>query len=237
MKANKAYKFRCYPNAEQQLMFAKTFGCVRFIYNKMLEEKIAHFKETGGMLRNTPAPYKKKFEWLKEVDSLALCNAQINLQTAYANFFRDKSIGFPKFKSKHGSRKSYTTNNVGGNIRLRNGFLRLPKVGLVKIKLHRQIPAGHSIKSVTVSQESTGKYFVSILTEYELEATQRILDTDNSIGLDYSSPHFYVDSNGHSADMPHFYREAEQRLAVEQRKLSKMVKGSNNYKKQKTKVA
>lgn len=218
-------------------MFAKTFGCVRFIYNKMLADKIAHYKETGGMLRNTPALYKKKFVWLKEVDSLALCNAQIQLQTAYANFFRDKSIGFPKFRSKRSGRKSYTTNVINGNIRIENGVLRLPKVGLVKIKLHRQIPAEHSIKSVTILQEPSGKYFAAILTEYVAEPVEHILNTGSTIGLDYSSPHFYVDSNGDSADMSHFYRDAEKRLAGEQRKLSKMVMGSSNYRKQKIKVA
>lgn len=98
--ANKAYKFRLYPNEEQKILLAKTFGCVRFIYNQMLSDKIAHYKETGTKLNNTPAQYKKEFEWLKEVDSLALANAQMNLQTAYNNFFRTPKVGFPKFKSK-----------------------------------------------------------------------------------------------------------------------------------------
>mgnify|MGYP003406183920 FL=1 len=96
----KAYKYRIYPNLEQQEYLVKTFGCTRFIYNKMLADKIEYYKETGEMLKNTPAQYKKEFEWLKEVDSLALANAQQNLEKAYKNFFRDKSIGFPKFKSK-----------------------------------------------------------------------------------------------------------------------------------------
>ena len=107
--ANKAYKFRIYPNAEQQIMFAKTFGCVRFIYNRMLADKIKYYEETKQKLNNTPAQYKKEFEWLKEVDSLALDNSQINLQTAYGNFFRSPKIGFPKFKSKKSNQKSYTT--------------------------------------------------------------------------------------------------------------------------------
>ena len=98
--ANKAYKFRIYPNDDQKVLFAKTFGCVRFIYNKMLSDKIKHYEETAEKLNNTPAQYKKEFEWLKEVDSLALANAQMNLQTAYGNFFRTPKVGFPKFKSK-----------------------------------------------------------------------------------------------------------------------------------------
>ena len=104
----KAYKYRIYPNLEQQEYLVKTFGCTRFIYNKMLADKIEYYKETGEMLKNTPAQYKKEFEWLKEVNSLALANAQQNLEKAYKNFFRDKSIGFPKFKSKKTNYYSYT---------------------------------------------------------------------------------------------------------------------------------
>ena len=88
MIVNRAYKFRLYPNEEQKIMFAKTFGCVRFIYNKMLEDKIKHYQETKEKLNNTPSQYKSEFEWLKEVDSLALANAQMNLQSAYNNFFQ-----------------------------------------------------------------------------------------------------------------------------------------------------
>ena len=104
----KAYKYRLYPNLEQREYLVKTFGCTRFIYNKMLADKIEYYKETGEMLKNTPAQYKKEFEWLKEVDSLALANAQQNLEKAYKNFFRDKSIGFHKFKSKKTNYYSYT---------------------------------------------------------------------------------------------------------------------------------
>ena len=104
----KAYKYKLYPNLEQREYLVKIFGCTRFIYNKMLADKIEYYKETGEMLKNTPAQYKKEFEWLKEVDSLALANAQQNLEKAYKNFFRDKSIGFPKFKSKKTNYYSYT---------------------------------------------------------------------------------------------------------------------------------
>ena len=124
---NKAYKFRIYPDEEQRILIAKTFGCVRFIYNKMLGDKIEYYHQTQKKLNNTPAQYKTEFEWLKEVDSLALANAQINLQDAYNNFFRDRKVGFPKFKSKRCSKKSYTTNCVNGNIVIRNGMIRLPK--------------------------------------------------------------------------------------------------------------
>lgn len=235
---NKAYKFRLYPNTEQQILFAKTFGCVRFIYNKMLGDKIKYYEEMKQKLNNTPAQYKAEFEWLKEIDSLALANAQMNLQTAYNNFFRNKSVGFPKFKSKHKNQNSYTTNNQGGNIRIEKGkYIKLPKAGLVRIKLHRQIPDTHTIKSCTISQTPSGKHFISILTEYEFEPPVKELNPDKALGLDYSSPHFYVDSQNVEADMPHFYREVESDLAREQRKLSRMVRGSNNYRKQRKRVA
>ena len=140
MKENKAYKFRIYPDSLQQEMFSKTFGAARFVYNKMLEDKIAYYEETGKMLKATPAQYKKEHEFLKEVDSLALANAQLQLETAYRNFFRDKNLGFPKFKSKKNPKHSYTTNLVNGNIRISGKRIRLPKVGEVRIKLHRQFP-------------------------------------------------------------------------------------------------
>ena len=97
---NTVYRFRIYPNKAQRELFAKTFGCVRLVYNRMLAEKKAHYEKNGKHLSLTPARYKSEFPWLKEVDSLALCNAQLHLQTAYKNFFRDASVGFPKFKSK-----------------------------------------------------------------------------------------------------------------------------------------
>jgi len=234
---NKAYKFRIYPNAKQATLFAKTFGCTRFIYNQMLADKIKFYEETKQKLNNTPAQYKQEFEWLKEVDSLALANAQMNLQKAYNSFFRSKSVGFPKFKSKKKSKHSYTTNNQNGTVDITEGKLKLPKVGLVKIKLHRQIPSEHKIKSATVSKTPGGKYYVSILTEYEFTQPQVMLSKDRSIGLDYSSSSFYVDNQGTRADYPKFYRKAQFKLAKEQRKLALMKLHSNNYEKQKVKVA
>jgi putative transposase len=203
----------------------------------MLEDKIAYYQENGKRLNNTPAQYKAQFEWLREVDSLALCNAQLDLQGAYANFFRTPKTGFPKFKSKHSGKNSYTTNNNVGQIRIEGKHIRLPKVGLVRVVQHRQIPENHNIKSCTITLTPSRKYYVSILTEYEWERPEPTLDTSKTLGLDYSSPHFYVDSQGIEADYPRFYREAEERLALEQRKLSHMTKGSSNYRKQKRKIA
>lgn len=232
---NKAYKFRIYPNQEQQIMFAKTFGCVRFIYNRMLSDKIKHYGETKQKLNNTPAQYKKEFGWLKEVDSLALANAQMNLQKAYDNFFRSPKTGFPKFKSKHKNRKSYTTNCVNGNISIENGCIKLPKIGLVKLKQHRQIPNDYRLKSVTVSQSPSGKYYVSVLFEYESQVQEQPLHS--FLGLDFSMHELYKDSDGNEPAYPRYYRQAEKHLQREQRKLSKMQKGSKNRDKQRIKVA
>lgn len=233
--ANKAYKFRIYPNAEQQIMFAKTFGCVRFIYNRMLADKIKYYEETKQKLNNTPAQYKKEFEWLKEVDSLALANAQMNLQTAYGNFFRSPKIGFPKFKSKKSNQKSYTTNCVNGNITVENYYIKLPKIGLVKLKQHRMIPSGYKLKSVTVSQTSSGKYYASVLFGYENQVQE--IEPKTFLGLDFSMHELYRDSNGDEPCYPRYYRQAEKRLKREQRKLSLMQKGSKNRDKQRIRVA
>jgi len=232
---NKAYKFRLYPTREQEVMFAKTFGCVRFIYNKMLADKKEYYEQTGQKLNNTPAQYKHEFEWLKEVDSLALANAQINLQIAYNNFFRNKKIGYPKFKSKKNNHFSYTTNYINGNIQLKNGYLKLPKIGLVKIKQHRKIPENYTLKSVAVSKVPTGKYFASILFEFEENVPQ--IKPNSFIGLDFSMKELFVASDGTSAQYPKFYKQTLKKLAQEQRKLSKCQKGSNNRNKQRLKVA
>ena len=223
------------PNSEQRIMFAKTFGCVRFVYNRMLADKIKHYEETKQKLNNTPAQYKKEFDWLKEVDSLALANAQKNLQTAYNNFFRSPKVGFPKFKSKKSNHRSYTTNCVNGNIKLENGYLTLPKVGKINVKQHRNIPLDYKLKSVTVSQTPSGKYYASILFEYESQVRQ--IKPKTCLGLDFSMPELYKDSNGNEPKYPHYYRQAEKRLKREQRKLSLMQKGSKNRDKQRIKVA
>lgn len=233
--ANKAYKFRIYPNAEQKAQFARTFGCVRFIYNKMLADKIEYYKENGKKLSNTPAEYKKEYEWLKEVDSLALANAQMNLQTAYSNFFRNPKTGFPKFKSKKSSYRRYTTNNQKGSVTIEKWQIKLPKIGYVKIKQHREIPDNYKIKSVTISQNPSGKYYASVLFEYENKV--REIKPQTFLGLDFSMRELYMDSNGEEPQYPRYYRKSEKKLKREQRKLSLMKKGSNNRSKQRIKVA
>lgn len=241
---NKAYKFRLYPNKEQEILFTKTFGCVRFVYNKMLAERkemYEQYKDNKEELKKcklpTPAKYKTEFEWLKEVDSLALANAQMNLQTAYNNFFRDKSVGFPKFKSKHKGKNSYTTNNVNNNIRIIGKKIKLPKLGLVNIVQHRQIPSDQIIKSCTISKTPSGKYYISILVKFGQSIQPISPKKENVLGLDMDMKNFYTDNQNIKADYPRFYRKALEKLAKEQRKLSKCTKGSNNRRKQKLKVA
>ena len=153
---NKAYKYRIYPTAEQSVLIRKTFCCVRFVYNQMLANRKAiyeQYKDNKKVLKQQeytlPADYKSEFSWLKEVDSLALANAQLNLKTAYQNFFRDKSVGFPKFKSKHRDKKSYTTNNQKGTIRfIDNKTLRLPKLKDLRIKC-----IDHNHKTLSLNQQ------------------------------------------------------------------------------------
>lgn len=216
-------------------MFAKTFGCARFIYNKMLADKIEHYKQTKEMLNNTPAQYKDDFPWLKEVDKFSLDNARINLNNAYKNFFKNPNTGFPKFKSKKVSKFTYTTNFTNNNIRFENGKLKLPKCGFVRIKQHRNIPDNYKLKSVTVSQTPSGKYYASILFEYESQVQERELHS--FLGLDFSMHELYKDSNGFEPEYPRYYRRAEKRLKKAQRKLSLMQKGSNNRAKQRKIVA
>lgn len=228
-----AYKYRLYPNKEQQVYFAKCFGCVRFIYNRMLSDKIDYYKETRQKLNNTPAQYKKEFEWLKEVDSLALANAQINLQTAYNNFFKRPEIGFPKFKSKKSHKFSYTTNNQGGNIYVSDRYIKLPKIGLVRVKKHREFDG--LIKSVTVSQNPSGKYYVSVLVSQDEK--EKLPISNNEIGIDLGIKEFVITSNGEMVENPKYLRSSEKKLRKLQKDLSRCQKGSKNREKCRIKVA
>ena len=199
----------------------------------MLSDKIKHYKKTGEMLNNTPAQYKKEYPWLKEVDSLALANAQMNLNKAYRNFFRDKSIGFPKFKSKKRSRASYTTNNQKGTIYIEDGYIKLPKLkSLVKIVQHRQFEG--EIKSCTISKTKTNKYYISILVDEEIKPLTNI---DKKVGVDLGITDFAITSDGEVFENPKWLRKSEKRLTKLQRDLSRKKKGSKNRNKARLKVA
>lgn len=229
----KAYKYRLYPKKEQEEYFAKCFGCVRFIYNRMLSDKIDYYKETRQKLNNTPAQYKKEFPWLKEVDSLALANAQMNLQTAYNNFFKRPEVGFPKFKSKKNHNYSYTTNNQGGNIYVSDRYIKLPKIGLVRVKKHREFDG--LIKSVTVSQNTSGKYYVSVLVSQEDK--EKLTINNNEIGIDLGIKEFAITSDGEMINNPKYLRKSEKKLKKLQKDLSRCQKGSKNREKCRIKVA
>jgi putative transposase len=229
----KAYKYRLYPNKEQEEFFAKCFGCVRFIYNRMLSDKIDYYNETKKKLNNTPAQYKKEFPWLKEVDSLALANAQKNLQTAYNNFFARPETGFPNFKSKKNHYYSYTTNNQKGSILISDRYIKLPKIGLVKVKKHRDFEG--IIKSVTVSKTPSGKYYVSVLVNCEEQ--EKLPQSQNKIGIDLGIKEFCITSDGELIENPKYLKKSEKKLRKLQKDLSRCQKGSNNMEKCRIKVA
>ena len=236
---NKAYKFRIYPNTEQKVMFSKTFGCTRMVYNYYLEKRIKVYEEEKKTFSYTKCAndltmLKKEKEFLQDVDSISLQQALRHLETAFQNFFRDKKVGFPKFKSRK-NKKSYTTVCVNNNIKLENGTVTLPKIGKIKIRQHRNIPDSYILKSVTVSQTPSGKYYASILFEYENQVPQTELK--KFLGLDFSMYELYVDSNGNCPEFPRYYRLSENKLKKEQRKLSKMVKDSKNREKQRIRVS
>ena len=245
----KAYKFRIYPTEEQEIFFAKTFGCVRKVYNLMLNDRKKAYEEVKNdpskkMTFPTPAKYKEEFPFLTEVDSLALANAQLNLDKAYKNFFRNKSVGFPRFKSKKNPVQSYTTNNQKGTVALiDNKFIKVPKLkSLIRIKLHRQ-PKG-MIKSATVSRHASGKYYISLLCKEEINELPK---TNSAIGIDLGITDFAILSDGQKIDNHKFTSKMEKKLKREQRKLSKRAllaknKGiplseAKNYQKQKREVA
>lgn len=241
MKKNKAIKYRIYPNKAQQDLILKTFGCSRFVYNYMLEESIRVHDNGGSFCTRNSFNYlltslKRELHWLKEVDSRALLSANDNLAAAFSSFFK-KNTNFPKFHKKKLS-GSYTTR---GNIALLDKGIKLPKLGKVKASLHRMPKKDWKLKSVTVSQSSDGKFYASVLFEYESDINYQV-DVSNAIGLDYASNGLFVDSNGRRGANHKFYRKAQKKLAKEQRKLSHM-KGSkknepksNNYIKQLRKV-
>ena len=216
----KGYKYRLYPNKEQQIYFAKCFGCVRFIYNRMLSDKIEYYKETKQKLNNTPAKYKKEFPWLKEVDSLALANAQMNLQAAYNNFFTKPETGFPNFKSKKNHHYSYTTNNVNGNFKVTDKYITLPKIGLVKVKKHRDFEG--IIKSVTVSKNPSGKYYVSVLVDCEEQ--EKLSKSENEIGIDLGIKEFAITSDGEMIENSKYLRKSEKKLRKLQKRFISLSK-------------
>lgn len=230
----KAFKYRLYPTKAQADKINQNIGCARLVYNLMLNAKIEHYQQTKKTLHVTPACFKADKAFLKDVDSLALANAQLNLEQAYRNFFKNpEHFGFPRFKSKKHSRLSYKTNNQKNSIRFDGNRLKLPKVGYVKIVEHRQHEG--EIKSVVVSHERSGEYYASVLCV--VKQPDKLPETDKHVGVDLGLHDFIVCSDGKHVEAPKYFRNAEERLAKRQRTFDKTVKDSKNHEKLRLKVA
>ena len=235
----KAYKYRIYPNNEQKIQIAKTFGCCRFVYNQTLAYRKETYEKEKKSVSKTDCnnfcnrELKKEYGWLKEVDKFALTNAIYNMDSAYRKFFKEHA-GYPKFKSKHESHKSYTTNFTNGNIAMdfEKGKVKLPKLKTVKAKLHRGFMG--EIKSATISQVPSGKYFVSVLVETEYAEMPH---KNRSIGLDLGIKDLCITSDGKKYENPKTTRKYERKLVKLQRQLAHKEKGSGNYYKKKRQIA
>ena len=235
-KANKAIKVRLYPNEAQRCLMDKTFGCSRLVYNKGLDKrkkdykrgKKTGFNQTCKML--TGIKKTKKYEFLKDVDSTALQSSLRDLDDGFIGFYK-KRTKYPKFKSKHSNRQSYRTKNVNNSIRIEGKYLRLPKLGLVKI---RETVKCLKILNVTVEKTPSGKYFAAITVEFKPKPRP---NKGGKVGVDVGIKHYYTDSNGNVVENPKNLKKNIRKLKRAQRKLSKKHKKSHNYNKQRVKVA
>ncbi|OAH63241.1 IS200/IS605 family element RNA-guided endonuclease TnpB [Domibacillus aminovorans] len=245
MLVNKAYKFRIYPNKEQEILIAKTIGCSRFIFNHFLAKWNDAYKETGiglsyGSCSAELPSLKKELEWLKEVDSIAIQSSLKNLADSYSRFFK-KQNNAPRFKSKKNNVQSYTTKQTNRNIAVLDKHIKLPKLGLVRFAKSREVEG--RILNATVRRNPSGKYFVSILVETEVEEKPK---TGSSVGMDVGLKDFSILSDGTVYKNPKFFRSLEKKLAKEQRILSRRkemaikqkrkLSESKNYQKQRIKV-
>lgn len=240
----KAYKYRIYPNKEQEIIINKSIGSCRFVFNHYLSLRIDEYKTNNKSLNyndnaNDLKNLKKEYEWLKEVDSISLQQTLKDLDQAYKNFFRrvkKGELGFPKFKSKKNNKQSYRTQftktTAGGNIRIDGNKIMLPKLKWVKMKNSKQFNG--KIKNATISKTNTNKYFVSVLVETE---NFKLKPNDNKVGVDLGLKEFAITSDGVVYHNPKFLRTLEYKLKFQQRALSRKKKGSSNYKKNKVKLA
>ena len=237
-----SYKFRIYPNTEQQTLIQKTFGCSRFVYNHFLAQRIAEYNATG----KAPTRFqqdkmltslKKELLWLKEVDSTALQSSLQTLDSAYQNFFRrvknGEKPGYPKFKSKKNHRKSYKSKCVGTNIKVVGKCVQLPKLGLVKCRVSKEVRG--RILSATISQNPSGKYFAALCcADVDIEP---LPSTGAVVGLDMGLKSFAITSDGVEYKNHRYLRKSQKKLARLQRQLSRKSKGSNRREKACPKVA
>ena len=241
----KAHKIRIYPNKTQEIQFQKTFGCVRFYWNFLLDQRITNYqmkKEDEHYVENktTYATLKKQeeYSWLKEIEAQPLSQVNMDLNKAYKNTFKS-GFGFPKFKSKKKSKKSYRT---AMGIKVNGRYFYVSKVGWVKMA--EELRFNGKLMNVTISQSKSGKYFATFLIDTENFTKEPV---NQSIGLDLGLTHFCITSAGEKIDNPKYYSNLEKRLVIEQRKLSKRLDVARkhnrklddcrNYQKQKLKVA
>lgn len=234
----RGYKYRIYPNKEQREFIAKTFGCCRFVYNHALDRRKTLYENEGVSLSRTDCnnwcnrELKAQYEWLREVDKFALTNSIYDMDNAYKKFFKEHA-GYPKFKSKHNSRQSYTTNYTNRNIAVdfSGNTIKLPKLGRVKAKVHRTFDG--VIKNATVSCTPSGRYYVSICVDSSLPEFNL---ASGVVGVDLGLKDLCICSDGAKYDSPDLTK-LQSRLKRQQRSLSKKTKGSSNYKKQKERLA
>ncbi len=226
-------KVRLYPTPEQAELFEKTFGCCRWIWNQMLSDHERFYWETGKHFIPTPAKYKAGAPFLKEVDNQALTQEHNRLSQAFRVFFSNpESFGYPRFKKKKDDKNSFTVCNhkVYPTMYTTRDGIRMTKAGIVKAKFSRRPRNGWTLKRATVSRTKTGKFYCCILYEYPVEEPEPVLPKEETtLGLKYSMPHFYVDSEGNAADPPKWMKESQEKLSKLQRKLSRMEPGSQNY--------
>jgi putative transposase len=233
---DKAYKFRLYPTPEQAILIHKTIGCSRFVFNHFLARWNDQYKETGkgltyGACSAELTKLKQEMEWLKDPDKFSLQNALRNLNDAYQRFFH-KQNDAPKFKSKKNPVQSYQTNFTNGNIAVIGNQIKLPKLGLVKFAKSREIDG--RIIHATIRRTPSGKYFVSILAEVDIQEQPK---TGREVGIDVGLKDLAILSNDEVFGNPKFYRTLELKLAKAHCKLSRMIKGGSNWNKQRIKVA
>ena len=240
---SRCMEFRINPTEEQKILIWKTFGCCRFVWNHLLDERISYEKlNKGRLLNTTPAHLKKEHPFLNEIDSMALCNVQLNLNQACRKLFAKGKM--PKFRAKGKDKRSYTTNWINNNIEIIHvrddeNYIRLPKLGLVRIILHRSIPDGWKMKHATVKETASGKFFISLTFDAEIESIETKKEFEKVEAFDYSMPSLVVSASGENDITPddiRWYRNLEGKIAKEQRKLSRMEYGSSSYWKQKHKI-
>ena len=244
----KNYKFRIYPNQEQQILIGKTIGCSRFVFNRFLSEWNKTYEETGAGLNYSACSakltvLKKESEtlWLQEVDSIALQSALRNLSDSFNRFFKKQNKA-PRFKSKRNPIQSYTTKQTNGNIAVVGNKLKLPKLGLVKFAKSKEVDG--RIMSATIRRNPSGNYYISILVETDSELLPK---TGSACGVDVGLKDFAVVSDESVYENPRFFQKLERKLAKEQKILSRRARQtkkdgrklseSKNYQKQRVKVA